>query len=86
VAGFFSNLTPLFAALMSTIWLGEAPRLFHFVAFALIVGGIVVSSRRCGGRACLIVRPGPPWWHGHCIAPSLSPTPAGGPQPGIGGR
>jgi drug/metabolite transporter (DMT)-like permease len=46
VAGFFSNLTPLFAALMSTIWLGEAPRLFHFVAFALIVGGIVVSSRR----------------------------------------
>ncbi len=46
VAGFFTNLTPLFAALMSTVWLGEAPRLFHLVAFALIVGGIVVSSRR----------------------------------------
>jgi len=46
VAGFFTNLTPLFAALMSTLWLGEAPRLFHLIAFALIVGGIVVSSRR----------------------------------------
>jgi drug/metabolite transporter (DMT)-like permease len=46
IAGFFTNLTPLFAALLSTVFLGEAPRLFHFVAFALIVGGIVVSSRR----------------------------------------
>jgi drug/metabolite transporter (DMT)-like permease len=46
VAGFFSNLTPLFAALMSAAFLGELPRLYHGVAFGLIVGGIVVSSRR----------------------------------------
>ncbi len=46
VAGFFSNLTPLFAALLSAAFLGEPPRVFHAVAFALIVGGIVVSSRR----------------------------------------
>jgi drug/metabolite transporter (DMT)-like permease len=46
IAGFFSNLTPLFAALMSAALLGEAPRLYHGIAFALIVGGIVVSSRR----------------------------------------
>lgn len=46
VAGFFSNLTPLFAALLSAAFLGEPPRLFHGAAFALIVGGIVVSSRR----------------------------------------
>lgn len=46
VAGFFSNLTPLFAALLSTLMLGEAPHLYHGIAFALIVGGIVVSSRR----------------------------------------
>jgi len=45
-AGFFSNLTPLFAALMSAAFLGEMPHLFHGVAFLLIVGGIVVSSRR----------------------------------------
>lgn len=46
VAGFFSNLTPLFAALMSAAFLGEMPRAYHALAFALIVGGIVVSSRR----------------------------------------
>jgi drug/metabolite transporter (DMT)-like permease len=45
-AGFFSNLTPLFTALLSTAFLGEAPRLFHVLAFGLIVSGIVVSSRR----------------------------------------
>lgn len=46
VAAFFSNLTPLFAALMSSAFLGEAPHLYHGAAFLLIVGGIVVSSRR----------------------------------------
>jgi drug/metabolite transporter (DMT)-like permease len=46
VAGFFSNLTPLFAAVFSAAFLGEAPHLYHAVAFALIVAGILVSSRR----------------------------------------
>lgn len=46
IAAFFSNLTPLFAALMSSAFLGESPHLYHGVAFLLIVGGIVVSSRR----------------------------------------
>ena len=46
VAAFFSNLTPLFAALLSAAFLGELPQAYHAVAFALIVGGIVVSSRR----------------------------------------
>ena len=46
VAGFFSNLTPLFAALMSATLLGEPPHLYHLVGFVLIVGGILVSSRR----------------------------------------
>ena len=45
VAGFFANLTPLVAALMSTVLLGDAPHIYHAVAFVLIVGGIVVSSR-----------------------------------------
>jgi drug/metabolite transporter (DMT)-like permease len=45
-AGFFSNLTPLFAALMSATLLGEPPHLYHLAGFVLIVGGIVVSSRR----------------------------------------
>ncbi|MEO8249406.1 MAG: DMT family transporter, partial [Burkholderiales bacterium] len=46
IAAFFSNLTPLFAAVMSAVLLGEVPHLYHAAAFALIVGGIVVSSRR----------------------------------------
>jgi drug/metabolite transporter (DMT)-like permease len=46
VAGFFANLTPLFAALLSLVFLGEWPQLFHVLAFVLIVGGIVLSARR----------------------------------------
>jgi len=46
IAGFFANLTPLFAAVMSALVLGDLPQTFHAAAFALIVGGIVVSSRR----------------------------------------
>lgn len=46
LAGFFSNLTPVAAAVMSALFLGEPPRLYHALAFALIVAGIVVSSRR----------------------------------------
>lgn len=45
LAAFFGNLTPVFAAVMSAAALHEAPRWFHAVAFALIVGGIVVSSK-----------------------------------------
>jgi drug/metabolite transporter (DMT)-like permease len=45
-AGFFINLTPLFTALLSTAFLGETPQTYHVLAFLLIAGGIVVSSRR----------------------------------------
>jgi len=43
-ASFFMNLTPLFAALLSAAFLREPPHWYHGAAFALIVGGIVVSS------------------------------------------
>jgi len=46
VAGFFVNLTPLFAAVLSAALLGEWPKIYHLAAFALIVGGIVVSAKR----------------------------------------
>jgi drug/metabolite transporter (DMT)-like permease len=46
VAAFFANLTPLFAAVMSAALLGEPPQPYHGLAFALIVAGIAVSSRR----------------------------------------
>ena len=46
LAAFFANLTPLFAALLSALLLGETPRGYHALAFALIVAGIAVSARR----------------------------------------
>jgi len=47
-AGFFVNLMPVFAALMSVLILGDTPKLYHAAAFLLIVGGIYVSSRKVG--------------------------------------
>jgi len=44
LAAFFNNLTPLFAALLSALVLGDAPQPYHGVAFLLIVGGIAVSA------------------------------------------
>lgn len=46
IAGFFNNLTPLFAALMSLAFLGELPQLYHAAAFACIVGGIILSAKQ----------------------------------------
>jgi drug/metabolite transporter (DMT)-like permease len=54
VAAFFSNLTPVFAALLSAALLGDMPRWYHAGAFALIAAGIVVSSwprRPAGSRS-----------------------------------
>ena len=46
IAGFFANLTPIFAATMSALALGELPQMYHIAAFVMIIGGIVVSSRK----------------------------------------
>lgn len=48
IAGLFFNLTPIFAALLSSILLGESPHPYHAFAFALIVGGIVLSASASG--------------------------------------
>jgi len=45
IGAFFINLTPLFTALLSSAFLGEAPHLYHVLAFGMIVGGIAVSAR-----------------------------------------
>lgn len=49
VAAFFANLIPLFTALLSAAILGDPPQLFHALAFALIVFGILVSSTKKQG-------------------------------------
>ena len=50
IAAFFVNLTPLFTALLSSLILGEAPKIYHAIAFILIVGGIIISSGRAPAR------------------------------------
>lgn len=44
IAAFFSNLTPVFAGVLSAALLGEAPSWYHGAAFVLIAAGIAVSS------------------------------------------
>lgn len=50
LAAFFNNLTPLFAALLSALVLGESPQAFHAVAFVLIVAGIAVGLPRAQAK------------------------------------
>jgi drug/metabolite transporter (DMT)-like permease len=45
-AGLFANLMPVFGAALSTIVLGEAFELYHAVALALTIGGIVLAELR----------------------------------------
>ena len=45
VATHFINLTPLFTALLSALFLGEAPHLYHALAFVLIVLGIALARK-----------------------------------------
>jgi len=42
----FNNLTPLFAAILSALVLGDLPHWYHGAAFTLVVAGILVSTRR----------------------------------------
>ena len=42
----FFHLVPLFGALMAMIFLGEHVRIFHFIGFALILGGVFAASRK----------------------------------------
>jgi len=46
VATFFTNLIPLFTAILSTLLLQKPPEPFHGVAFALILAGIYLSIQK----------------------------------------
>lgn len=45
-AGPFFHLIPLFGATLAILFLGERPQLFHAIGAILIVGGVVLASRR----------------------------------------
>jgi drug/metabolite transporter (DMT)-like permease len=51
LAAVFNNLTPLFAAVISAAVIKEWPEPYHGAAFALIVIGILVSSRSMQKRS-----------------------------------
>lgn len=48
-AGPFLHLIPLFGAVLAILFLGEQPRPFHALGFAMILAGVVVATR--GARA-----------------------------------
>jgi drug/metabolite transporter (DMT)-like permease len=46
VAGFFNPVIPVFGILFAVIFLGEPLRAYHLAGFALVLGGVVLTSRR----------------------------------------
>ena len=46
VAGFFNPVIPVFGILFAVIFLGEPLRAYHLAGFALVLGGVMLTSRR----------------------------------------
>lgn len=46
VAGFFNPVIPVFGTLFAVIFLGESLRLYHLAGFALVLGGVALTSKR----------------------------------------
>lgn len=46
VAGFFNPVIPVFGILFAVMFLGEPLRAYHLAGFALVLGGVVLTSRR----------------------------------------
>jgi drug/metabolite transporter (DMT)-like permease len=42
----FFHMVPLFGSAMAMVFLGERPRLFHAIGFALVLTGVFVASRK----------------------------------------
>ena len=46
----FMHLVPVFGSAMAILLLGEEPRLFHLVGYALVLAGVVIASRKSSAR------------------------------------
>ncbi|WP_341678332.1 DMT family transporter [Niveibacterium sp. SC-1] len=46
VSGLFIHLMPVFTPLLSALFLDETPQAYHFAGMALILGGILLTTRR----------------------------------------
>lgn len=42
----FFHLVPVFGSAMAIVFLGEKPELFHLVGYLLVLGGIIIASRK----------------------------------------
>jgi drug/metabolite transporter (DMT)-like permease len=42
----FFHLVPVFGSVMAILLLGEQPQLFHLIGYVLVLGGIVIASRK----------------------------------------
>ncbi|MEH2558125.1 drug/metabolite transporter (DMT)-like permease [Bradyrhizobium algeriense] len=42
----FFHVVPVFGTIMSIVFLGEHPQVFHFIGFALVLAGVFVASRK----------------------------------------
>jgi drug/metabolite transporter (DMT)-like permease len=42
----FFHLMPVFGSVMAILLLGEQPKLFHLVGYALVLAGVVIASRK----------------------------------------
>lgn len=45
-AAAFFHVVPMFGAAMAIVFLGEHPRLFHVIGFALVLSGVFLASRK----------------------------------------
>jgi drug/metabolite transporter (DMT)-like permease len=46
IVGFFNPVIPVFGIVFAVIFLGEPLRTYHLTGFALVLGGVVLTSRR----------------------------------------
>jgi drug/metabolite transporter (DMT)-like permease len=46
IVGFFNPVIPVFGILFAVIFLGEPLRAYHLAGFALVLGGVVLTTRR----------------------------------------
>jgi drug/metabolite transporter (DMT)-like permease len=47
----FFHLVPVFGSAMAILLLGEQPRLFHLIGYALVLAGVVIASRQSAVKA-----------------------------------
>ena len=55
----FFHLVPVFGSAMAILFLGEQPRLFHLVGYAMVLAGIFIASRQRSAAPTLPLGPPP---------------------------